>query len=106
MGYTWRAADLSNEEMDTNADEQIIGPTIMSGITPITLWIYDAGNTNVGYTNIEAAYNRIFSLLHGQQITGSLQMLWKGVVKNKREPDLKDAAYWRTTFYVYGYQTV
>lgn len=91
-------------ELDEMATYEIVGRN-MSGVTPVILWIYDKATTDVGYSVVDAAYQRIFSLLHLAQITGACQVLWKQTVKNKREADLKEAGYYRAMFNVYGYRT-
>jgi hypothetical protein len=80
-----------------------------STIVPEVIFIYAQGdndaNGNSPYTIIENAYKRIYTLLHGTQITGSFQVLWKSTVRDKREPDLHDAAYFRATFDVHAFIT-
>lgn len=90
-------------ELDEQGDGQIVGAN-MSGVTPLAIWIFDKAYTDVGYSIIDSAYNRIYTLLHLAQIGGACQILWKSTVKNRREPLLKDAGYYRSTFNVYGYR--
>lgn len=75
----------------------------MSTIVPIWTWIYDDGDH--GYATIDAAYNRIYSLLNMQPLAGAFQVLWKGAIKDKREPDLSDASYYRADWRVHGFRT-
>jgi hypothetical protein len=81
----------------------------MSTITPEVLFVYAQGdndaNGNSPYIIIENAYNQIYKLLHGTQIAGSFQVLWKSTIRDKREPDLKDAAYFRSTFNVHAFRS-
>lgn len=86
------------------ADQQIIDPTsgYNSTVTPIMIWVYDKGTTDVGYSNIIAACGRIYLLLAYQQLTGMFQILYDGTVKNKREPDLKEAAFYMAKYNVFG----
>ena len=81
----------------------------MSTIVPEVIFVYAQGDNdadgNSPYTIIENAYNRIYSLLHGAQINGAFQVLWKSTVRDKREPDLHDAAYYRSIFNVHGFRS-
>lgn len=92
-------------ELDEMPDGEIVGLST-SFRTPVGIMIYDKGDTNVKYTNIESAANRIYSLLHMAQIGGAAQVLYDKTVKYKREPNLMDAAYFRMMFTVHGYRTV
>ena len=75
----------------------------MSTVTPIMGWLYDEGDE--GYTNINAAENRIYQLLAFKQIAGAFQMLWGNTLWNKRESLLNDAAYNQFNLKVYAYRT-
>jgi hypothetical protein len=89
-------------------DGQIVDPVsgYNSTVTPIMIWVYDNGFTTEGYTNIEAACNRIYRLLAFTQLTGMYQILWDGYKgKGKREPLLKDAAFWSVGYNVYASQS-
>lgn len=89
-------------------DGQIVNPTdgYNSTVTPIMIWIYDNGFTDAGYSHIEAAAGRIYQLLAYQQIGTMFQILFGGhVAKDKREPLLKDAAFWTDKYNVYGSQS-
>jgi hypothetical protein len=85
-------------------DNQIVNPTdgYNSTVTPINIWIYDRGTTDTGYENIKAAAARIYQLLAFTQLTNMFQILYDGTIKDKREPDLKEAAFYVVRFKVYG----
>lgn len=92
-------------ETDDTADGQIVGLST-SYVTPIAVFIYDKGTTDVKYDSIIAAHDRIYSLLHLTQIANAAQVLYQRTVKYKREPNLGDAAYWRAMYNVHAYRTV
>lgn len=92
-------------ELDDEPDGDIVGLST-SFKTPVAIFIYDKGDTNVKYTNIETAHSRIYSLLHLAQIAGAAQVLYDKTVKYKREPNLLDAAYFRAMYNVHAYRTV
>lgn len=92
-------------EWDADDDGQIVGQS-MSQVTPIYVIVYDKGDSETGYTNIIAACDRLFTLLHLTQITDACQLLHQKTVKYKREAALKDSGYFRMIFNVYGYQSV
>lgn len=91
-------------ETDDMTDGQIVGMS-MSFVTPVAIMIYDRGDTEVKYTNIEAAEARIFSLLHLTRIDNACQILYEKTVKYKRESNLMDAAYFRAMYSVHAYRT-
>lgn len=86
-------------------DSQIIDPVTgyHSTVTPINIWIYDRGTTDTGYGNIKAAADRIYQLLAYAQLPNLFQILFNGTIKNKREPDLKEAAFYVMRYKVYGF---
>lgn len=92
-------------ELDDEPDGDIVGLS-SSTQTPIVIFIYDAGLTDDKYINIKAAHDRIRNLLHLSALSNACQILYEGSTKHKREPNLKDAAYWRVRFNVHGYWTV
>jgi hypothetical protein len=92
-------------ELDDEPDGEIVGLST-SVRTPIVIFIYDSGMTKDKYTVIETAHNRIRTLLHLAPLSNACQILYDKTTKHKREPDLKDAAYWRATFYIHSYWTV
>lgn len=79
----------------------------LSTVTPESVLIYAQGDPDADgvnpYTIIRNAHDRIKALLHGQQIDGAFQILYKDVIRNKREPNLKDAAYWMAMYDVHGW---
>lgn len=87
-------------ETDQQADGQIVG-TNTSFIVPVYTWIYDRGDN--GYATIERIFNRMYSVLHLAQIPNAIQVLYRTVARDKREPDLKDAAYYRAIWNVHGF---
>jgi hypothetical protein len=89
-------------EVDDTADHQIVGKT-MSNVTPVLTWAYDRAYTDAGFDVCQAMDARIYTLLHLTQITGACQIIYKSRIKNRREADMKDAGYWRSTFDVYSY---
>lgn len=94
---------------ETPTWEAVHMPTgYMSTVTPIMVWVYAAGDAdqygNSPYALIKAACDRIYTLLHGTPIPGAFQALYQNLVLDKREPDLKDAAYERIDFNVYGFR--
>lgn len=89
-------------ELDQTADGQIVGES-MSYENPLIVWIYDRGDSKDQYVNIEAASAIIFPILHLAAPDGVCQLIWDHNVRYKREPDLKDAAYWRMMFRTHGY---
>lgn len=96
------AVILQGEEKPTY--EAIHAPTgYMSTETPVYVFIYDNGDT--GYGRIRAAYSIIYGLVHNQPIAGGFQTLWKSAITDKREPDLKDAAFYRIEFCAYGFRS-
>lgn len=86
------------------SDGAIIDPVsgYNSTVTPVNIWLYDKGTTNVGYENIRAANERIYLLLAYSQLTNMFQILYDTTVKDKREPDLKEAAFYVAKYKVYG----
>ena len=92
-------------ETDDTADGEIVGLST-SFMTPVAVFIYDKGTTDMKYDNIIAAETRIYSLLHLTQVTDAAQILYQKTVKYKRQPDLGDAAYFRAMYVVHAYRTV
>jgi hypothetical protein len=92
-------------EMDDMPDGEIVGLST-SFVTPIAIMIYDNGNTDVKYANIITAHDRIYHLLHLASISNAAQVLYDKTIKFKREPNLKDAAYFRAMYRVHAYRTV
>lgn len=91
-------------EANEAADGQAVdgAGVYMSTQTPISIYVYDHGDS--GYGQIELAYNRIYTLLHGQQIPGAFKVYWQSTLRDRREKNLKDACYYRIDFRVYGYR--
>ena len=82
-------------ELDDDPTGEAVG-AVMSRRTPLLVWVFDHGDN--GYATIEAAVNRIRKLLHLHQFPGSCQAYWVRTYKDKREPLLNDAGYYRTDF--------
>lgn len=95
-------------QLKATPDFQIIDPVsgFNSTVTPVMIWVYDNGFTTDGYDNIASASNRIYQLLAYAQLAGMFQILFDGfVAQDKREPLLKDAAFWTSKYNVYGSQS-
>src|SRR5260221_1956149 len=60
-----------------------------SRVTSVVMRIWDNGNN--GYGTINTAFQRIYQLLAYQQVTGACQILFQRVLRDKRDPLLKDA---------------
>lgn len=92
-------------EADETPDGQAVNASdgFMSTVTPIYIFIYDSGDA--GYATIKTVYDRIYSLLHTKQLPGAFQILWTGTQRDKREPLLKDAGFYRADFRVHGYRS-
>ncbi len=75
----------------------------MSTVTSVYIFIYDHGDN--GYATIKTAYDRIYALLHAKRIAGAFQVLWVGAQRDKREPLLKDAGFYRADYRVHGYRS-
>lgn len=91
-------------ETDETIDGQAVdgGGLWMSTQTPVSTWIYEAGQKGFGI--VQQAYDLIYPLLQAQQIPGAFQILLKRTARNKREPLLKDAALFRADWIVYGFR--
>jgi hypothetical protein len=81
----------------------------MSTRTPELVWIYANGDPDAAGNDpyediIRPAYNRIYRLLHTWRIPEGFQVLWRDTVRDKREPDLKDAAYYLAGFIAHGWR--
>ena len=61
----------------------------------LEVWFYE----DDGYSNIETMRNRVFSLLHAVQLSGTFMCLWAGDVRNQRDTEL-DANVERSTYQV------
>lgn len=73
----------------------------MATITPILCWIYQNGDD--GYDIISAAFDRMYSLLQGKRfLNPTFRLILQNTIKDKREPDLKEASYYRIDWKVYG----
>lgn len=84
------------------ADNQIVDTAsgYHSTVTTVVMRIYDNGN--LGYGTIEAAYKRIYTLLAYKQITGSFQVLWQRVLRDRRDALNKDAGFYEVYWNVHG----
>lgn len=58
-------------------------------------WFYE----NAGYININTMRDRVYTLLHGVQLTGSFICYWDGDIRGQRDVDL-DANVERTDYLV------
>jgi hypothetical protein len=59
----------------------------------LEVWFYE----EEGYTNIETMRNRVYALLHAQQLTGTFQVLWQGDVRGQRDVEM-DASVERSDY--------
>ena len=92
------------EADDIPTGEAVDMPTgFTSLLVPIVGWIYD--DPAVGYTTIDAAQKRMYTLLHGARLSGGFQLLWKNTIKRKREPLLQDAGYYQFIVNAHGFRT-
>jgi|SRR5579859_1611241 len=84
------------------ADNQIVDTQTgyHSTVTQIVMRIWDNGNKS--YDDINTCFNRIYSLLAYQQVPGAFQILFRRVLRDRRDPLLKDAAYYEAYFDVFG----
>lgn len=78
------------------------GSGYMSTVTPVYTYLYDNGDA--GYGAIAQAQARIYTLLNAQQIPNAFQVLWAGGLRDKREPLLQDAAFYRDDWRVHGFR--
>lgn len=76
----------------------------MATITPILCWIYQDGND--GYDIVSAAFDRMYSLLQGKRfLNPTFRLILQNTIKDKREPDLKEASYWRVDWKAFGHRS-
>jgi len=61
----------------------------------LEVWFYE----DDGYSNIETIRDRVFSLLHAVQLSGTFMCLWAGDVRGPRDSDL-NASVERSTYQV------
>lgn len=59
-------------------------------------WLYE----DTGYSNINTMSDRVYSLLHGQALTGAFEIVWNGDLPG-RDPDL-DANFERVEYLVHA----
>lgn len=65
----------------------------------VECWFYEFE----GYTNINTMRERVYALLHAQQISGTFQVLWTGDGPQTRDSDL-DASVQRSEYQVFRLQ--
>ena len=71
----------SSEPNPNLADEG----TRYQGVTEmIEVWMYE----DSGYSNIETMRDRVWTLLHAVQLSGTFMCLWAGDVRNQRDTEL------------------
>lgn len=63
-------------------------------------WFYQ----DSGYDSINTMRDRVFTLLHAQQLSGTFMVLWAGDVRNQRDTNL-DANVERSEFAVHTYKS-
>ncbi len=88
--------------MDEHPDYQVIdAPTgFHSTETPVITWILQDGAT--GYATIEAAYDRMYRLLHQYRLTDGFQVLWQKATKNQRSWLAQDASDYEVIWVCHG----
>jgi hypothetical protein len=75
---------------------------MMTTETPVITWVLQDGAS--GYDTIEAAYNRMYTLLHGYRLTDGMQVLWKKATKNQRSWLAQDASDYEVIWACYGWR--
>lgn len=92
-------------ENDFEMDEQVIGISAgrFSGVAPIYIRIMDHGDR--GYGTIQQASDRVRAILNckPQIIASAWQLIWKKTIKDRREPNMRDAAYYQELYHVFGW---
>lgn len=76
------------------------GTQYLSVREPLEAWFYE----DTGYSNIEAMRNRVYTLLHAQQLTDTFKVLWAGDVRTQRDTSL-DANVERSEFAVHTFKS-
>ena len=66
----------------------------------LEVWLYE----DTGYAAIDVMRQRIYVLLHGQQLSGTFAVQWEGDVRGARDLEL-DASVERSDYAVYGKQS-
>jgi hypothetical protein len=66
----------------------------------LEVWFYE----DDGYSNINTMRDRVYTLLHATQLTGTFKVLWAGDVRNQRDTEL-DANVERSEFAVHTYKS-
>lgn len=92
-------------EMDMEMDEQEVSPNTgrFSVQSSIFIRVIDHGDN--GYGTVDLASKRIFAILNckPQIIANAYQLIWRKTLKDRREPQLKDACYYQELYRVYGW---
>ena len=92
-------------EMDEFMDEEEVSPNTgrFSVQSQIYIRILDHGDR--GYNTIDTASDRIKVLLNckPQIIANAYQLIWRKTLKDRREPNLKDACYYQQLYQVHGW---
>lgn len=90
---------LLNQEPTGEAQDMTNGYVFT--VTPLMTWVYQEGNG--GYDIVAPAFQRIYQLLANHRfLNPTFRVLFHQVIKDKREPDLMDASYYRGDWRVYG----
>jgi hypothetical protein len=66
----------------------------------LEVWFYQ----DSGYTAIETMRNRVYTLLHAVQLSGTFRCYWSGDVRSQRD-DILDASVERSDFVVHTFKT-
>ena len=72
-----------------------------SVVEMLEVWFYE----DAGYSQIETMRNRVYTLLHAQQLTGTFAVHWAGDVRGQRDVEL-DANVERSQYQVHTYRSV
>jgi len=67
----------------------------------LEVWFYE----DTGYAHIETMRERVYALLHAQQLTGTFAVYWAGDVRDQRDIEL-DASVERSQYQVYRGRSV
>jgi len=67
----------------------------------LEVWCYE----DTGYSNIETMRDRVYALLHAQQLTGTFQALWVQDITQQRDIEI-DASVERSDYQVFSSRSV
>lgn len=70
----------------------------------VEIWLYNDGAN--GFTTIDSAANRIYTLLHEQRLEGLYRVKWANLIEHMRDPKMGLAAFNRIDFSVISFRGV